>query len=210
MIDLHIHTTYSDGTDTVKELLEKAENKKLDIISITDHDSIDAYFFLAKQPQIRTRFTGKIITVCEFKTFFRGTSIEILGYNFDYQKIQMPNIDNLKVQMLYLDFFKSVLDKYHFVYDVKELYIDFNDPHKHYAGLVLAKELLRHPENKGLIEEIGVFDENTFFRIHQCNKNSIFYIDESLYYPEAKEIIRIIHEAGGLAFLAHPYLYNVE
>ena len=34
MIDLHMHTTYSDGTDTVKELLEKAESLGLEVISI--------------------------------------------------------------------------------------------------------------------------------------------------------------------------------
>ncbi len=42
-IDLHIHTNHSDGTDSVEELLRKAENKKLEIISITDHDQIGAY-----------------------------------------------------------------------------------------------------------------------------------------------------------------------
>ena len=44
MIDLHLHTNYSDGTDTVKELLVNAENNNLEIISITDHDSIDSYY----------------------------------------------------------------------------------------------------------------------------------------------------------------------
>lgn len=38
MIDLHIHTTYSDGTDSVKEVLEKAQAIGLNCISITDHD----------------------------------------------------------------------------------------------------------------------------------------------------------------------------
>ena len=44
MIDLHMHTTYSDGTDTVKELLEKAEFLGLEVISITDHNTCKAYF----------------------------------------------------------------------------------------------------------------------------------------------------------------------
>ena len=38
MVDLHIHTTYSDGTCSVKEILKQAESLKLDYISITDHD----------------------------------------------------------------------------------------------------------------------------------------------------------------------------
>ena len=44
MIDLHIHTNHSDGTDSVEELLKKAEVKNLEIISITDHDSVGAYY----------------------------------------------------------------------------------------------------------------------------------------------------------------------
>ena len=46
MIDLHMHTIYSDGTDSVEELLKKANALNLDIISITDHDSCDAYYEL--------------------------------------------------------------------------------------------------------------------------------------------------------------------
>lgn len=43
MIDLHLHTNHSDGTDTVKELLQNAQNNNLEIISITDHNSVGAY-----------------------------------------------------------------------------------------------------------------------------------------------------------------------
>lgn len=43
-IDFHIHSTYSaDGKQTIKEILKNAQEKKFDIISITDHDTLDAY-----------------------------------------------------------------------------------------------------------------------------------------------------------------------
>ena len=42
MIDLHIHTKYSDGTDEVLTILKKAEEKNLKYISITDHNNCDA------------------------------------------------------------------------------------------------------------------------------------------------------------------------
>ena len=58
MIDLHMHTNHSDGTDTVEELLKNAENSNLEIISITDHDSIDAYYELEKYPEIRKLYKG--------------------------------------------------------------------------------------------------------------------------------------------------------
>jgi len=46
MIDLHMHTKYSDGTDDIEEFLIKAENAKLDVISITDHNTVKGYFKL--------------------------------------------------------------------------------------------------------------------------------------------------------------------
>lgn len=39
MIDIHIHTTHSDGTKTVEEIFKQAEQMGLDYISITDHEN---------------------------------------------------------------------------------------------------------------------------------------------------------------------------
>ena len=43
MIDLHMHTINSDGSDTTEELLKKCEKLELEYISITDHDTCEAY-----------------------------------------------------------------------------------------------------------------------------------------------------------------------
>ena len=48
MIDLHCHTTNSDGTWTVEELLKKAQEINLEVLSITDHDSVKSYFEIQK------------------------------------------------------------------------------------------------------------------------------------------------------------------
>ena len=55
MIDLHMHTTYSDGTDTVKELLEKAEFLGLEVISITDHNTCKPYFEILRKLYINQK-----------------------------------------------------------------------------------------------------------------------------------------------------------
>ena len=46
MIDLHMHSTHSDGTDTVMDILKKAQEKNLSYISITDHNTCSAYIEL--------------------------------------------------------------------------------------------------------------------------------------------------------------------
>ena len=86
MIDLHMHTTYSDGTDTVKELLKKAEDLGLEVISITDHNTCKAYFEM-ENFNVKEIYQGDIIVGCEFTTIFDNRLIEILGYGFDYKKV---------------------------------------------------------------------------------------------------------------------------
>lgn len=58
MIDLHLHTKYSDGTDDIVEFLQKAEENNLDIISITDHNTVKAYYELEKL-NIKNYFSRK-------------------------------------------------------------------------------------------------------------------------------------------------------
>ena len=86
MIDLHMHTTYSDGTDTVKELLEKAESLGLEVISITDHNTCKAYYEM-ENFNVKEMYKGDILVGCEFTTSFDNRLIEVLGYGFDYKNI---------------------------------------------------------------------------------------------------------------------------
>lgn len=86
MIDLHMHTIYSDGDKTVEEVLKMCENKKLEYISITDHDTCKQYNDVAlKNNHI---FSGKIIIGSELHAVFQKKNIEILAYNIN------PNIIN--------------------------------------------------------------------------------------------------------------------
>ena len=85
MIDLHIHTLYSDGDKTVEEILKMCEKKHIEYISITDHDTCKQY-----QDEIlkaNTIFSGKIIKGSELHAMFQNENIEILAYNID------PNIE---------------------------------------------------------------------------------------------------------------------
>ena len=81
MIDIHMHTLYSDGCKTVEEILKLCEDKKLEYISITDHNTCEAYY--DKSILNNKIFTGKIIKGCELNAEFRNRAIEILGYNID-------------------------------------------------------------------------------------------------------------------------------
>jgi predicted metal-dependent phosphoesterase TrpH len=81
MIDLHVHSTFSDGRCDVKTLLEMAETNKLTTLSITDHDTIESYKI--EVPKYRGTFSGKIITGCEVIATFEEDIIEILTFGID-------------------------------------------------------------------------------------------------------------------------------
>ncbi len=79
--DLHTHSTASDGSSTPKELIDQAKALELTGISITDHDTVDAYteelFLYAKEKNI------ELISGVEFSSVYQDTGIHVLGYYFD-------------------------------------------------------------------------------------------------------------------------------
>lgn len=87
MIDIHSHTTYSDGSFSVEKLLSEAEKLNLSLLSITDHNTVQAYYEL-QNPNIRDKFKGKIIPGVEITTTYKGETIEVLGYGFDLELMQ--------------------------------------------------------------------------------------------------------------------------
>jgi len=78
--DLHCHTTCSDGSESPQQLIQLAKQIGLKGISITDHDSIDAY----KEAIPAAKAIGiRLGTGVEFSCEFQGISLHLLGYDFD-------------------------------------------------------------------------------------------------------------------------------
>lgn len=209
LIDLHIHSTYSDGSYTVKEILKEAENKKLEYISITDHDCVDAYNELSNI-DVKNYYKGKIIVGCEFKCYLESFDIpiEILGYGLDLNiiKAYLKKNDIMKVQRKYLEYLKEQGKKIGLIFDTN---LKLTDKHC-YASAVFQEELLKYHENKEIMRKNNISLQPNFYRAEQCNKNSIFYIDENKNSISIGKLLEKIHEAKGLAFLAHPYIYPID
>ena len=211
MIDLHMHTTYSDGTDTVKELLEKAEDIGLEVISITDHNTCKAYFEIEKF-NVKEKYKGDIIVGCEFTTSFDNRLIEVLGYGFDYKGVNKyleefysDELVNKRTNILY----NRLLDK------IKELDLEF------YLERVRDKKFKNEFFERGIYEELVKYESNkeklnedvwasfsNFYRRGLTNPKSKLFINHAEFKPSIKEIVNLIHENDGIAFLAHPYQYK--
>lgn len=209
MIDLHLHTTYSDGTDNVSELLENAEKNKLELISITDHNVTGAYFELENHSETREKFKGEILVGSEIKTVFEKINIEILAYGFDYKKLEIKQEDRNIVQNDILKHFIKV-GREMGIKARDDISIDLTNPGRQYASWVYVEEVSKYKENEEIINSLGGFSRRFFYRDFECNLNSPFYYDTSKYYDDCNTLIKKIHDAGGLAFLAHGLLYPFE
>jgi len=83
-IDLHIHSTCSDGAFSVEEIFQEAKTRNIDLMSITDHDSIDCQeraIAVAGEHSI-SYITGIELNVT-FPYFDRAISLDFLGYRYD-------------------------------------------------------------------------------------------------------------------------------
>ena len=80
-VDLHIHTIHSDGSSTVKEVLEAAARKGLAAVAITDHDCIDAY---PAAIEIGSQMGIEVIPGLELSSEIGDADLHILGYFVDY------------------------------------------------------------------------------------------------------------------------------
>lgn len=86
-IDLHSHTHYSDGQLSPKELLDRAHNMQVDVLAITDHDTV-AGVEEAREYQATLKRNLQIIAGVEISTSWHNFDIHILGLNVDHNDPQ--------------------------------------------------------------------------------------------------------------------------
>ena len=210
MIDLHMHTTYSDGTDTVKELLEKAEVLGLEVISITDHNTCKAYYEMEKF-NVKEKYKGDIIVGCEFTTSFDNRLIEVLGYGFDYKKVNKFLIKKYSIlnnKKRFKCFYTEITERIRKLGLECDLDIIKKARKRKHFEIAVYEELIKHENNRKILNE-DIWDSySDYYRKGITNPKSKIFINKASYYPSIKEIVNLIHENDGIAFLAHPYQYK--
>lgn len=211
MIDLHIHTTCSDGTDTVEELLKKAEKMNLEYIAITDHDNCNSYELL-KQINVKNIFHGKIIPGIEIKCSYLKRNIEILGYKINTEKMNelMKNFYKDKsresLQIKYLDMLYEKCLKMGLTLTSKEQIVW--NPKNDWASLTIYNDFKKYEENQSKVPEDMWENFTTFTKKYCANPNHTLFIDKSEDYPSLAEAINMVKQAGGLVFLPHLFIYK--
>lgn len=199
-IDLHMHSYYSDGKFSPKEIMGKAKKANFKVMSLTDHDTIkgvpEAIFYGKK-------FGIKIIPGIEFYTSFENKNLHILGYGIDINNREL--IDALKnIQKKHLQKVeKSVtnLKKIGFKIEFAEVLKTKSE----YIGLDHIVSLLwKTPSNVQKIKE----DLKTPYLTLPVIAAQYFIPKKPAYLPletiPAETAISIIKKSGGVPVLGHP------
>ncbi|WP_462421462.1 PHP domain-containing protein [Salinicoccus sp. Marseille-QA3877] len=96
LVDLHVHSHYSDGADSVETVLEKARTAGVEVLSFVDHDTTETY---AKALPTARSYGIELIPGIEISAydFKRDRKVHVLGYHYD---LKAPNIKKLTEELL--------------------------------------------------------------------------------------------------------------
>jgi 3',5'-nucleoside bisphosphate phosphatase len=188
-IDLHTHTNYSDGIFTPAELVEKAYKRGLDIISITDHDSING---IKEAVECAKDLGIEIIPGMEISTDVDDKEIHLLAYFIDTENEEL---------LKYLSFFRD--ERMHrakrMVQKLKNLgmKITMDDVIDHAQNCAIGR-----PHIAYTMIELGLIKNyNEAFEKYIGDYGPAF---ERKIHVSSQSALKLISDAGGLSFIAHP------
>ena len=203
MIDLHLHTTYSDGAYSVRELIDILNENNIKYASITDHNSIDALIEYEENGYDKL-YKGKMIRGTEIQTLVNGYLIEVLVYGYDIDKFKKFMDDGRKK---FWEFHHNAYKKLLSIAD--ELGLKYIEPDRelqngYYCNMKFQDAIHSCREyNKNIIDEKILDDHLYFYRNEFQNPESKFFVDNTESFPKLDEVIREAHNCGALVFLAH-------
>lgn len=192
--DLHCHSTCSDGTLTVEELIDKAIAIGLSGLSITDHDTVEAYRIA---PGLAAKKKLLLLGGVEFSTTFETQSVHVLAYAFNLNSPEISALCRRHV-LRRQERNRAIIEKLNLrgmkisENELFEISQDF--PKKSLGRPHIAQILI----NKGYVSSI----KEAFIQ-YIGDDASCFVRGEPI---STEETLEIIHKAGGVAALAHPHL----
>ena len=190
LVDLHIHTYYSDGTMSPKEVVEDAKRKNLGIIAITDHDVLDSY----EELKVEAEKAGIIaIRGVEIDSIFEGHLVHLLAYKFEDNEKLFKLINHAKEQLLEtsIELIRRMENDYENISSEDYEAYDYDRRKGGWKGI-------HYLFDRGITSEL--FEGVKYYGQYKCGHE---YFD----YPTVEEVIDAVHEANGYVVLAHPCNY---
>lgn len=193
-IDLHLHSTASDGTMSPTEVVAYAKKKNLKAIALTDHDTVDG---IAEAIEAGEKYEIEVVAGIELAGDFNNTELHILGYCIDYEDESFKNaLEKIKVDRENRNI--KIIEKLKvlgFDVSIDELYSIAGGKkivtRAHFAKLLLKKGYVQTRDEafkKYISDGCPAYIQRTILNSKQC--------------------IELILKAGGIPSLAHPTLYK--
>lgn len=189
-LDLHIHTTASDGTLEPEEIVEWAVRRGLSGISITDHDTVSGIERCIKHAEKYEDFV--IIPGIELSCDFDNTEVHILGYYINYKSREIVDLME-KLSRHRLNRGKKMVEnlrRHGLDITFKEVQRVAGD------GVIGRPHIAKVLEDKGYVNNMDEAFEK--YIGNEC----FAYVKR--YKLSVKEAINLIHNIGGTSVLAHP------
>ncbi|RKD24058.1 phosphatase [Ammoniphilus oxalaticus] len=197
MVDLHTHTTASDGTYSPEQSVKRAKQKGLQALAITDHDTVGG----VREAIVAGQKWGvEIIPGIEISSVHEGQDIHVLGYFVDYEDTrflnrltELRNVRNKRNQMMIAKFNELGIK-----IDLEEVQQKSKMPGGSIGRPHFAEALI----DKGIV---ATMKEAFDVYLGQTGKA---YVNPPRLTPQ--EAIYLIKDAGGVPVLAHPGIYDNE
>ena len=189
-IDLHTHSTASDGTFTPTELVDEARSTQLSAIALTDHDTVSGLDeFMTYGSNFQDLIT---IPGCELSVSFSNREAHIVGLFID------------RTSEPFLEFLSKIRDNRNKRNDLILMKLQKNgyDISKAELEEVSTGESIGRPHFAKVLVKKGYFKQKQDVFDTILKRGRSCYVARTL--PSPEEAISSIHAAGGLAIWAHP------
>ncbi len=204
MIDLHLHSSASDGSLTPSQLIEEALNLKLKAIAITDHDTIAGVKEFLSFGELK-----EIIVIPGIEISIRHEpareliDVHIIGLNMDHSSIRLINSidDQIKGR---LEQKKAICKRLRdeFGYD-----ISFEEVKANAGSNVVGRPHIVEIMRKNNPKKVKGKSKNELFKMISIGGTA--FVDREVEL-NLEESIELIKSAGGIPILAHPGIYEIS
>jgi predicted metal-dependent phosphoesterase TrpH len=183
-VDLHLHTTWSDGRWAPRQVVEEAAARGLAAIAITDHDVVGG---LTEAQQAADEHAIELLTGVELTADWQGRTVHVLGYGVD------PADPTLTAA---LDRGRALMAAH-----VEEVLAALEQAGTPLSADDLARYRVRYASGAALV--LAMVEQGILRRASNGGALLRLASREPRAYT-VEEAIQVIHAAGGLAALAHP------
>lgn len=190
-IDLHVHTTASDGTLTPAQAVALAKEQGLAAVAVTDHDTASGYAEAAAAGEV---LGVEVVPGIEISTKYGG-AVHILGYYIDPQSESLAAVSEWLVRDR-----DQRNRKMAELMAADGLPVSYEDMHRRF-GAVIGR-----PHFAELLVELGLARDMQDAFDRYVEKGQKYYLPRTILPIE--RAIEIIRSAGGVPVLAHPFQYK--